>query len=84
MVISNSFGTGAGKAMIERSRTPATAIDALERISARSRAFAGNAEPALDELLDDPVLAHMLAADGIPLVALKEVIADAQARLRAA
>ena len=46
--------------------------------------FAGRHEPRIDEMLADPVLAHVMKSDGIAPDHLRLLIAETRARLNGA
>ncbi len=43
--------------------------------------FSPHGEPRLAELLDDPILGHLLASDGVPMDGFRRWIAETKARL---
>ncbi|SDE68042.1 hypothetical protein [Rhodospira trueperi] len=45
--------------------------------------FGGTAEPAVTNVLNDPLIHSMMHRDGVPLESLQALIRDARARLRA-
>jgi hypothetical protein len=54
---------------------------ALPRPRIESNRFAGVGEPALDELMADPVLYRLMASDGVAMHHLVTLITDARTRL---
>ncbi|MEO0036547.1 MAG: hypothetical protein RLZZ501_2570 [Pseudomonadota bacterium] len=47
----------------------------------RAGAYAGNAEPPLDELVNDPMVRGLMARDGVALDSLCGLIAEVRRRL---
>jgi len=43
--------------------------------------FIGNAEPSLDELMDDPIMRGLMARDGVAADSLRRLIDKVRARL---
>jgi|GEM_PF-3195588 len=47
----------------------------------RCGVYAGNAEPPLDELVNDPIVRDLMARDGVGLASLCGLIAEVRRRL---
>lgn len=43
--------------------------------------FMGNAEPPLDEVMDDPIVRGLMARDGVALASLQSLISEVRGRL---
>ena len=53
----------------------------LSRYRRAARGFLANREPALADLLADPILQSLLASDGVPSAQLVDLIAEVKDRL---
>lgn len=62
--------------------TVATAALAGSRPNAEL--YAGNREPTLTEVLNDPIVQRRMASDGVAVVSVEAVIREARGRLGAA
>lgn len=76
-------GTTKAIPIVSGPRQPARIVTRVfDHRTRRPACYAGNAEPSLDEVIDDPMVRHLMARDGVVVESLMSLLDEVRLRLR--